>query len=73
MGSGASFLAGGMAYDALLEEAGRDKQFLPFMCKMCTGVFGYVPKIPANNSTSTLVTEQTKLLIKKKLKPLQKW
>jgi hypothetical protein len=36
-GTGASFIAGGLAYDALLQESGREKKFLPFLANVCNG------------------------------------
>jgi hypothetical protein len=56
-GAGASFIAGGMAYDAVLEEAGRERRFLPFIGKVYKGVFGEVHKNLGNNSP--FVTGQT--------------
>jgi hypothetical protein len=57
--AGASFLAGGMAYDALLEEAGRKRVFLPMIAQVYTGVFGVVPNLPVNNTTGATNTGAT--------------
>lgn len=55
--AGASFIAGGMAYDALLTESGNDRVFLPMMGHFYTRVFGQGPNYQANNFP--LVTEPT--------------
>lgn len=61
--AGASFIAAGASYDALLVESGREKVFLPMMSQIFTGVFGHAPQAPqapynqANNTP--LVTEHT--------------
>ena len=49
-----------MAYESLLDEAGRQRQILPFMGKVYTGVFGEVPKNIPNNTTFSLEQTQTK-------------
>ena len=66
-GAGASVIAGGMAYDALLVEAGRPPKFIHFMAAklVFTGVFGEVPKnlasqrpgLTADNNGVESVTE----------------
>lgn len=42
-GAGASFIAGGAAYDSVLEESGRNPVFVPFMAKTYNSVFGEGP------------------------------
>jgi hypothetical protein len=42
-GAGAGFIGGGIAYDSLLEQSGRQKAFLPFMARAFNGVFGEGP------------------------------
>jgi len=49
--AGASFLAGGMAYDSLLVEAGRERVFMPMMGAVYKGVFGELPQIQGNNQS----------------------
>jgi hypothetical protein len=68
-GAGASFIAGGMAYDSVLVQAGRPHRFLPFLGTVYTGFFGEVPKNLASNRP--LLMGGTQLLITKLLKPLQ--
>jgi hypothetical protein len=48
-GAGASFLAGGAAYDSVLEQSGRNPVFVPFMAKTYNSVFGEGP----NNKINT--------------------
>ena len=50
-GIGASFIAGGVAYDTLLVEAGYEKRFVPFMGDVYKGVFG---EGPANKINSVI-------------------
>jgi hypothetical protein len=57
--AGATFIASGMAYDTLLEEAGRPRQFLPLMWQVYKGVFGEVPNNLGNNSTSQIGLSRT--------------
>ena len=52
---GASFISGGIAYDALLQESGRDRVFLPMMSHFYTGVFGEAPKNMENNTPTQTV------------------
>jgi len=54
--AGASFIAGGMAYDAVLVESGREKVFLPIMSQAYNGVFGQ--PLPSKLNTSPLLTEK---------------
>lgn len=61
-GAGATFIAGGAAYDSVLEESGRNPIFVPFMAKTYNSVFGEGPnnKINAylekNASPETAIT-----------------
>ena len=50
-GAGASFLAGGMAYDSLLESSGREKVFLPLMGYVYNSAFGHPPSRNSNTET----------------------
>jgi hypothetical protein len=47
-GAGAGFIAGGAAYDSVLEESGRDRVFLPFMAQIYNSVFGEGPNNKIN-------------------------
>ena len=49
-GTGASFIAGGIAYDELLADSGRPRVFLPMMGQIFNGVFGEVPNTQGNNN-----------------------
>ena len=53
-GTGATFIAGGMAYDAVLVEAGRERVFLPMMGQVYKGVFGEV--LPHNSKNTPFKT-----------------
>jgi hypothetical protein len=57
--AGASFIAGGMASDALLVESGRERVFLPMMGKLYTGVFGEAPNNKTYNTTGGTTLIQT--------------
>jgi len=73
--AGASFIAGGSAYDSFLEESGRERVFVPFMAKTFNSVFGEgsnpnkqinefieknVPSETVNNQNQESVTEVLK-------------
>lgn len=50
-GAGAGFIAGGAAYDSVLEQSGRNPIFVPFMAKAYNSVFGEGP----NNKIKTYI------------------
>lgn len=50
-GAGASIIAGGVAYDTLLEQSGRNKIFLPFMAQTYNSFFGEGPNNKLNINT----------------------
>lgn len=52
-GAGATFIAGGAAYDSVLDESGRDRVFVPFMAKTYNAVFGEGPY--TNNQFKALI------------------
>jgi hypothetical protein len=54
--TGAAFIAGGMAYDNVLVESGRERLFLPMMGTIFKGVFGEA--IPNQGNNSPGETEQ---------------
>jgi len=59
---GAGFIAGGAAYDSILEASGRDPVFVPFMGKAFNTVFGEGPnnKVTSNiKNTISSVTPNT--------------
>ena len=58
-GGGASFIAGGAAYDSVLVESGRKPVFVPFMAKTYNSVFGVVPNNKINAYIEKTVSSET--------------
>ena len=58
-GAGASFIAGGAAYDSVLEQSGRNPVFLPFMAKTYNSVFGEGPNKKINTYIEKNVSSDT--------------
>jgi hypothetical protein len=57
-GSGASFIAGGAAYDSILEQSGRNPVFVPFMSRTFNSVFGEGPNNKVTNYIENSVTSE---------------
>jgi hypothetical protein len=55
-GAGASFIAGGAAYDSVLTESGRNPVFVPFMAKTYNIIFGEGP----NTKVTTFIEKNVK-------------
>jgi len=75
-GVGAAFLAGGVAYDTVLEQSGRNPVFVPFMAKTYNTVFGegpnnkikiitYIDKTVSSETTNTQSQESVTEVLKK--------
>jgi len=58
-GAGAGFIAGGAAYDSVLEESGRNRVFVPFIAKTYNSVFGEGPNNKINAFIEKSVTSET--------------
>jgi len=58
-GAGASFIAGGAAYDSVLEQSGRNAVFVPFMAKTYNSVFGEGPNKKINTYIEKNVSSET--------------
>ncbi len=58
-GAGASFIAGGAAYDSVLEQSGRNPIFVPFIAKTYTSVFGVGPNNKVNNYLENTASPET--------------
>ena len=58
-GAGATFIAGGAAYDSFLEQSGRKPVFVPFMAKTYNSVFGEGPNNKINTYQEKNVSSET--------------
>ena len=58
IGGGATIIAAGVSYDAVLDEAGESKRFVPLLAEGYKAIFGAnLPKIPSIANTTSITEE----------------